>query len=162
MKTTPLASGLALLVAIAVIVGIVYLLVVPTTDGSTFVGEPDLKIDLIGGEFDSMFGFGNPQTSIGSPGPEILVKQGQAVRVTLLNVGEIPHTFQIVEENWFENKLNAVAVFGAKIGSNTTPLNPGKAGTTTFLADKTGTFQYICTIPGHADRGMIGTIIVES
>jgi rusticyanin len=42
--------------------------------------------------------------------------------------------------------------------------NPTSAGmhsaTITFSAATAGTYQYICTLPGHAQKGVIGTFIV--
>lgn len=36
------------------------------------------------------------------------------------------------------------------------------SATVTFVPDTPGTFQYICTIPGHAKLGMSGTLVVEN
>jgi uncharacterized cupredoxin-like copper-binding protein len=38
---------------------------------------------------------------------------------------------------------------------------PGEAGHIEFIPEGTGTFEIVCTIPGHADAGMVGTLIVE-
>jgi rusticyanin len=36
------------------------------------------------------------------------------------------------------------------------------AGTLTFTAATPGTYQYLCAVPGHAQKGMIGTFTVSS
>jgi rusticyanin len=36
------------------------------------------------------------------------------------------------------------------------------AGTVTFSATAPGTYHYLCPVPGHAQRGMIGTFIVQT
>ena len=36
------------------------------------------------------------------------------------------------------------------------------AGTLTFTAGKSGTYQYLCPVPGHARSGMAGTFTVAS
>jgi hypothetical protein len=44
--------------------------------------------------------------------------------------------------------------------------NPTSAGmhsaTITFTAATAGVYQYICAVPGHAQKGMVGTFIVTS
>jgi plastocyanin len=43
--------------------------------------------------------------------------------------------------------------------------NPSAAGmhtdTLTFTATSNGTYQYLCPVPGHAEKGMVGTLIVN-
>ncbi len=157
MRTTPIAAGIAFLVSLLVLVGITYVLLAPPPTASPPTGTPSVELDIKGGEFDSSFGFGDPKTSVGSPGPEIHVQEGEVVKVTFRNIGQIPHSFKIVKEK----KWDAPTLFGAFIGDATRPLSANQAGTTTFKADKTGTYYYICTVPGHVERGMFGTIVVE-
>jgi len=38
---------------------------------------------------------------------------------------------------------------------------PGKTGWVEFTLTKTGTFDMVCTITGHKDAGMKGTLIIE-
>lgn len=74
----------------------------------------------------------------------ITVKKGQEVKLTFKNNGQYPHNFTVSE-----------------LGIATNTVGPGEETTITFTPDKTGSFTYICTVPGHADRGMKGTLIVE-
>lgn len=39
-------------------------------------------------------------------------------------------------------------------------LDPGRGAWLNLTLDKVGTFSYSCTVPGHADGGMIGTLTV--
>jgi plastocyanin len=43
--------------------------------------------------------------------------------------------------------------------------NPTSAGlhegTMTFTASTSGTYQYLCPVPGHAQKGMVGSFVVE-
>lgn len=68
-----------------------------------------------------------------SPGP---------LKVTLVNKGAIEHDFKI----------------------NDTPLhlkaNGGKSDTGTVTLEK-GTYEFECTVPGHAGQGMKGTVVVS-
>lgn len=74
---------------------------------------------------------------------EILVKKGDRVRVTFENV-EGFHDFAIAE---YSVKTKQIQV--------------GQTDTIEFTADKTGTFEFICTVPTHKDKGMLGQLIVE-
>lgn len=75
---------------------------------------------------------------------EITVKSGQPMQITFKNMGKYPHDLSISE-----------------LGVRTAVLDPGQQETLTFTPDKTGTFTYMCTVPGHADKGMKGTLIVQ-
>ena len=79
------------------------------------------------------FGF-NPNT--------IMVKQGDSVKLRLVS-DDSPHTFTIDELN-----VDQQFTFG-------------KDADAVFTADKKGTFQFYCAVPGHKKSGMIGTLIVE-
>ena len=162
LKTTPIVAGLSLLVGLAALGGIVFVLIFPPTGCAGFSAEPDSEISLLGGEVGTTYGFGDSRAPIGSPGPELRVKQGEVVGLSFLNDGAIPHTFRVVTEQDFEDGVfNPEAVFCATIGSPADPLTPGERGTTNFLADKADTFYYICTVPGHVDLGMFGKLVVE-
>jgi uncharacterized cupredoxin-like copper-binding protein len=75
---------------------------------------------------------------------EIRVKKGENVHITFNNKGKMPHDLTIQD-------LNA--------GTDT--ISGGSSDELSFVADKQGTFQFICSVPGHAEAGMVGTIIVE-
>ncbi len=73
---------------------------------------------------------------------EIRVKKGDRVQVTVTNTKGM-HDFVIDE-------------FGVK---EETPLN--EKTVIEFVADKTGTFEYYCSKPGHRAKGQWGKLIVE-
>ena len=72
----------------------------------------------------------------------IAVPVGQKVTFTLNNTGVVQHdlTFQ-----------------GAGF---TLSANPGQTATSEFTFDKPGVFDFFCSIPGHKDAGMKGTLTV--
>lgn len=73
----------------------------------------------------------------------LTVKKGQPVEITFTNAGGA-HDFVI---NEFTVKTQILA--------------SGKSETVTFTPDKTGTFDYYCSVGNHRAMGMQGTITVE-
>jgi plastocyanin len=71
------------------------------------------------------------------------VSQGDTITAT--NDGEIPHNYTIEAD-------------GDEVG--TEDIDPGSSGDLTVDVDP-GDYDVICTIPGHAEQGMTGTITVE-
>ena len=55
-------------------------------------------------------------------------------------------------------KINDKVLWGAR----TVEIFTDDSATITFMPDAPGTYQYICTIPGHAQLGMRGTFVVEN
>lgn len=72
---------------------------------------------------------------------EITVKQGDRVRIKVTNT-KGTHDFTVDE-------------FGIK---KVTPLN--EETVIEFVADKAGTFEYYCSMPGHRARGQLGKLII--
>lgn len=75
---------------------------------------------------------------------EITVQQGEQTTIQFRNTGTIAHNFTL-------------SAFDAQ----TPTIQPGNSATVTFTPGETGEFTYICSVPGHAQRGMQGTLIVE-
>ena len=73
------------------------------------------------------------------------VSQGEALGAT--NDGELPHNYTIegVRE---------------ELGRTTGDLDPGARGAIGVAVDP-GEYDVICTIPGHAEQGMRGTLTVK-
>jgi uncharacterized cupredoxin-like copper-binding protein len=78
--------------------------------------------------------------------PVIKAQLGDLVRIKVTNEGEIIHDFAVP----------ALAPEGTDL------IPPGAEEELTFVAKRVGEFDYLCTVPGHADLGMKGKIIVES
>ena len=77
-------------------------------------------------------------------------KVGQAVKVTLDNRGVIEHdlTFPAIPSDKPAGSLKTVA-------------KPGQTTTLEFTPTKSGAYEYVCTIPGHKEAGMKGTMTVS-
>ncbi len=74
----------------------------------------------------------------------INAKAGETVNVTVVNKGSTTHTFALKDAGNF--KLSADA---------------GKTATGSFTAPAAGTYNFDCDVPGHADQGMVGKLVVQ-
>lgn len=75
---------------------------------------------------------------------EFTVQAGVTVNVELHNVGSIFHTFTITELN-FELEANG-----------------GQTASGALRTDRAGVYEFICSVPGHAQSGMRGRVTVTS
>lgn len=148
---------IGLLVAVAVLlpVGIETTLILPSIQS----GGPKPTVDIIlyakeiaGAEF----GFGLSPVNITSPGPTLRFKVGDVVNLTLVNIGNIPHSFAIVSAL----SENAPVVFDSTIGTGSQPLLPGSRMSKVFKVNQLGKYYYMCTVPGHEELGMYGNVEV--
>ncbi len=73
----------------------------------------------------------------------ITVKKGDTVKITLKNIAGF-HDFKIDE-----------------FGVATKQIKEGTEESVTFVADKTGSFEYYCSVGKHRANGMVGTLIVQ-
>ena len=95
----------------------------------------------------------------GEPGnnPTINAKVGDRIIFNILNAGKSFHAFGVtLDDEGFGGILG-----GSAVASPNNPLKPGEGGTSEFIPGEPGTYYYICTVPGHREMGMVGTIIVE-
>ena len=74
---------------------------------------------------------------------EIRVSKGDTVKITLQN--------QEGTHDWVLDEFNA----------RTERIGAGATATVEFVADKTGTFEYYCSVANHRAMGMKGNLIVE-
>jgi uncharacterized cupredoxin-like copper-binding protein len=85
------------------------------------------------------------------------VPAGAKVDLTFKNVGGVDHNFMVVPGN--ADPLT-VTDSSAIAGIKTDTINGGNEATITFTAPPVGTYKYVCTTPGHAAAGMVGTMTV--
>jgi uncharacterized cupredoxin-like copper-binding protein len=119
---------------------------------------PTVNILLFAGETsDNKMGFGTSANALTSPGPTLRFTLSDVVNLTIINVGKMPHAFAITEMP----QTGAAVLFNAEVASSTNPLSPGQQASVIFSPNYAGsTFYYICPIPGHAEAGMWGSVIV--
>ena len=70
------------------------------------------------------------------------VKKGQTVKITFKNVDGF-HDLRIDEFKAFTKQIQG-----------------GASDSIEFVADKTGTFEYYCSVGNHRAQGMVGTLTV--
>jgi plastocyanin len=75
---------------------------------------------------------------------EVRVAFGEAVNLTVTNSGAAQHDFSVPDLG-----IHVVVA-------------PGQTATVGFSASVPGTYDTLCTVPGHAGAGMVGTLVVES
>jgi nitrite reductase (NO-forming) len=118
---------------------------------------PNVEVVLYAGEVGGVFAFGLSPDNLTSPGPTLKFKLGDTIKITLVNVGRIPHTFAVTDRP----EEGATILFNSEIGSVSNPVQPGSEQSLVFVANQVGEFSYICTVPGHVALGMKGKVIIE-
>jgi azurin len=102
---------------------------------------------------------------------------GQKVTVTLTNAGTLPkvamaHNFVLLKAGTDVSAFAMAAMshqdagymppeLADKVIAATKLVGPGESDTVTFTAPAAGTYDYICTFPGHALAGMRGVLNVK-
>ena len=77
--------------------------------------------------------------------PDVTIRAGEWVVVTFTNDDPVIH-------DWSVEGIANVDV----------PARPGQTARLRFVIDKPGTYRILCTIPGHAEAGMVGTLVVTA
>jgi plastocyanin len=148
---------LAAILYSATMVVLVFDLQPPLASSSNTNLPPTVNIVLFEGEISATkYGFGNASTTLTSPGPTLRLNSTDVVNITVVNVGNMPHAFAITKVP----KTGASVLFGAEIGASSY-LEPGKQGTVIFTPNNAGSFYYICPVPGHAEIGMYGSVVIS-
>lgn len=76
------------------------------------------------------------------------------ITFTISNGGNLPHDFELC------SKPSSSASATSCTGKKTALISPGASGKLTVSVLKPGTYQYLCTVPGHAAAGMKGLLKV--
>lgn len=72
------------------------------------------------------------------------VEAGESVEITFENTGRLSHNLKI-------------PAFDVK----TKTIQAGNTATVTFTPKEPGTYEILCTVPGHSQAGMTGTVVVQ-
>lgn len=95
-----------------------------------------------------------PPTEFTFQPSQVTLQAGQPVTITLTNKGTLDHDLVI-------EALGIKLPPMSKNPKDHPMLAPSKSVTLTFTPVKKGTFEFICTVPGHKEAGMKGVIVVR-
>ena len=88
---------------------------------------------------------------------QLAVPAGAEVTLNFTNEGSLEHNWVLVHET---AELATTTAADAINEAASEILAGGKSTTLTFTAPTAGSYQYICTVPGHALAGMVGKLTV--
>jgi rusticyanin len=98
--------------------------------------------------------------------PTIAVRAGSRVSIQVINADpDTSHGLVVTATgsaaSWMPMMTSSPAFSGSALWFLGNPTSAGMhTGTITFTAATPGTYQYLCAVPGHAQKGMVGTFIV--
>jgi plastocyanin len=99
----------------------------------------------------------------------VTVRAGTQYRLVLRNTGTVGH-------DWTIERIAATAIAGTGSGGHDmggmdrvagsgdrlhVAASAGKTSDLTFTPAEPGEYDYLCTVPGHADLGMRGRLVVQ-
>jgi plastocyanin len=99
--------------------------------------------------------------------PDIVLRAGTRVSIELVNADpDTAHGIVITGGNganaWMPMMTTRIAFPGASLWFLGNPTSAGMhAGTFAFVATRPGAYRYLCPVPGHASKGMIGAFTVR-
>ena len=76
------------------------------------------------------------------------------ITFTFTNGGNLPHDFELCA------KPSKAATATSCVGKKTPLVSPGASGKLTVTVAKPGSYEYMCTVSGHAAAGMKGLLKV--
>jgi uncharacterized cupredoxin-like copper-binding protein len=85
---------------------------------------------------------------------KVALKKG-VVAFKVTNGGNLPHDFKVCSSNKGTITANTCT------GRSTPLVSPGQSNTLRVTFLRAGTYEYLCTVPGHAAAGMKGLIKVS-
>jgi uncharacterized cupredoxin-like copper-binding protein len=102
----------------------------------------------------------NVTVTIGAPNEflfHLSTKTIPAGKVTfkVTNNGQLPHDFELCSSNKGTTKTNTC------VGKTSTMISPGQTAKLTVAVSKAGSYEYLCTVSGHAAFGMKGLLTVK-
>ena len=98
----------------------------------------------------------------------IEVVAGQPVVLTFNNMDVIDHDFSIMEIPMLNMTSTSEPVAGHAMGHTAgepelhMAVMMRKSGTLNFTPTKPGAYEFYCTVAGHKEAGMVGTLVVKA
>lgn len=99
---------------------------------------------------------------------ELTVVAGQPVRLTLYNDGALEHDFSIMDMPYSGGEMMDDGTAGHDMSHmDEMPqlhmaVQSGNNTTLEFAPSTPGRYEYFCTVEGHKEAGMVGTLIVTA
>ena len=100
---------------------------------------------------------------------QLTVTSGQPVELTLQNTGAVEHDWSVVEIDLAGNPTATEATGGGHMTGDMhdapklhVAAGPAAQGKLTFTPSKAGTYEVFCTVAGHKEAGMVGTLMVKA
>ena len=87
----------------------------------------------------------------------LTVPSGAQVSLTLENTGVLEHSWVLIPNTVEPEAADETDALG---GASTGVVPGGASNTIVFNAPPVGTYTFVCTVPGHAAGGKIGTLTV--
>lgn len=91
----------------------------------------------------------------------IRLTAGRPVRLVLVNQGQIAHQFETTYFHALPVRIVGDTLSAEAAGLDVVRLNPGGQVRLEFLPRGKGRFGYACTLEGHKEAGMVGTLEVR-
>ncbi|THF68179.1 copper oxidase [Deinococcus sp. Arct2-2] len=115
-----------------------------------------VQTEIAPGVSVQQWAFGFPGQPATVPGPELHVKLGEHVRITLHNTHDQPHALHLHGITSLSQEMDGVPHLSHEV-------LPGQSFTYEFVATEAGTHAYHCHFQTnvHLDMGMYGALIVE-
>lgn len=94
---------------------------------------------------------------------ELTARTGVTTELTLENLDEGEHDFQVdeIDAAVIEGDDEQGEHGGGHTGSLSVHANGGDTDSVAFVINEPGTYEFYCTITGHREAGMVGTLTVE-
>lgn len=100
---------------------------------------------------------------------QLTVTSGQPVELTLQNTGAVEHDWSVREIGLAGNPTATGETGGGHMTGDMhdapklhVAAGPGAQGRLTFIPSKAGTYEFLCTVAGHKEAGMVGTLMVKA
>ena len=99
---------------------------------------------------------------------ELTAVAGQPIRLTLYNDGALEHDFSIMDMPYSGGEMMDNDMAGHDMGNmDEMPqlhmsASSGSNLTLEFTPSTAGRYEYFCTVEGHREAGMVGTLVVTA
>ncbi len=105
---------------------------------------------------------GGPEGELVFHPDQLVFENGRLYKLALINPSPLKHYFTApaFADSIWTRKLE---VAGVEIKGHVTnlELKPGASADWFFIPLHSGSYSLICTVPGHAEAGMVGTILIQ-